>query len=234
MIRGRIDYDRSFLETFRRFSLQRLERAALVATDKAARIAQKDLREAMLAARLGRLGNAFGRFSDLEKGRVFRRGSAGFSASAGIMIKAGSGERGRGAIEAYTQGAEIKPVKGRWLWIATAELGAKRVNRKKITPALYKAGGLEQKIGPLVFIPGSHSGEALLIVRDVSVSRSGTGRARRIGKSGRVAPTREQKDFIVAFVGIRRTSREQRVNIIPIMQAARDRIGGFINTELRD
>jgi hypothetical protein len=93
---------------------------------------------------------------------------------------------GRGAIEAYTEGAEITPKRSPWLWISTDEI-PRRAGRYRMTPALYRATGLESRIGPLVQIPGRHRGEALLIVRNVTVDRFGRrGKARRLPKRGAV------------------------------------------------
>lgn len=207
---------------FRRHCIQRLERAALVSSDRAAREGLKGIRAGMQAAGLGRLGNALSYGSDLKKGRgVHRRGAEGFSASGWIFIRSRS-ERAEGAITAYTEGAEIAPRRSRWLWIATDEI-PRRAGKFKMTPARYREHGFESRIGPLEQIPGRHPGEALLIVRSVTVDRFGRrGKARRLPRRGGIGGSRERKDFIVAFVGIRRTSRSARVNptqIISLEQA---------------
>lgn len=60
---------------FRRFNIQRIERAALIATDRATRQAHSQLRGDMASSGLGRLGNAIGSDSDLRRGTgVHRRG----------------------------------------------------------------------------------------------------------------------------------------------------------------
>lgn len=207
-------------DEYRRQCIQRLERASLAATDKAAREALPQIR-----GPLGRLGNILGAGSDLKKGRGVRRTpDGGYRASGWIHMRSKS-ERAVGAIQAYTEGAEIAPVRGRFLWIATDEI-PRRAGRKRMTPALYRANGFENRIGPLVQIPGRHRGEALLIVRNVTVDRFGRrGKARRLPRRGAVGSSRARKDFIVAFVGIRRTSRSAKVNpkqIISVQQARLD------------
>lgn len=207
---------------FRRFNIQRLERAALISSDRGAREGLKELRSAMQGAGLGRLGNALGYGSDLKKGRgVHRRGAEAFSASGWIYIRSRS-ERAVGAIVAYTEGAEIGPVKSPWLWIATDEI-PRRAGRFRMTPALYNRHGFASRIGPLFQIPGRHGGESLLIVRNVTTDRFGRrGKARRLPRRGGIGASRERRDQIVAFVGIKRTSRSARVNpdqIISIQSA---------------
>lgn len=217
---------------FRRFCIQRLEQVALKVADRAAASALAETRAAMAGAGLGRLGNALGYGSDLKKtGTVHRRGAEGFSASGWIHIRSRS-ERAVGAIKAYTEGAEIRPVRSPWLWIATDEI-PRRAGRKKMTPALYRENGFEERIGPLIQIPGRHGGEALLIAQDVTVDRFGRrGRARRVPRRGGIGASRERKDFIVAFVGIRRTSRAARVDVRAIIKANVARIPGLINAAL--
>lgn len=219
--RGGIGRPGQFQE-FRRSCIQRMEKASLVATDRASRSGLGVLRTAMQGAGLGKLGNALGAGSDLKKGRgVHRLANGGYRASGWIHIRSRS-ERATGAIVAYTEGAEIVPRKGRWMWISTDEI-PRRAGRHRMTPALYNSTGLSNRIGELVQIPGRHAGEALLVVRNVSVDRFGRrGKARRLPKRGALGGSRERKDFIVAFVGIRRTSRSARVHpdqIIALEQA---------------
>lgn len=197
---------------YRRGCIQRMERAALVATDRAQRIAVPRIRAAMAGASLGRLGNAIGGTSDLVlNGRVHRRGAEAFSASGIIHIR-GRNERTVGAIISYTEGADISPTKGAWLWIASLDLQRKVKGNFRLTPARYRSSGLEQKIGPLISIPGRNAGERLLVVRDVTVRMAGKASPRRLPKNGRARAGRQQVEQFVAFVGIRRTSRQARVD----------------------
>ncbi len=217
---------RSAFENFRRLSRERIERAALEASDEGGKAALREVRTAMALARLGRLGQAIATNSDLSRnGRVFKT-PFGFSASANLHIRSGS-PRSRGTIEAYTQGAEIRPVKGRWLWIATAEIQSKVGKgrfKSRVTPELYNRFGLDKSIGPLVQITGIN-GNPLLIVRDASVSAAGVrGKARSRTKSGRLRAGQRAKDTIVAFIGIPRTSRAARINVNAIMRQQQQRL----------
>lgn len=229
MIKASFNFKGGFVEEYKRNSIQTIERAMLVATDTASRNALKDIRGSNT---LGRLGNALGHFSDLKKGKGYRFGQSGFSASGGIAIKT-KNERTVGAIISYTEGTEILPVRGRWLWIPTAELGIKRIGKKKVTPALYNSSGLPQRLGPLVFIPGRHSGEALLIIRNVQTSLAGRRRPIKGSKTGVARAGRQQQESIVAFVGIKRTSRTKRIDVPAIMRANAARVGELFYNEMK-
>lgn len=197
-------------QSHRRFAIQRSERAALIATDRASAAGKTGDRQDMAAAGLGRLGFALGSGSDLQKnGRVHRFGSSGFRASGWIFVRSRS-ERTLGTIQIYTEGGDILPRKG-WLWIPTDNV-PKRVGRYRMTPKRYMQSGLASSIGPLVFIPGRHGGEGLLVVKNVTTRTAGRPNPRRLPRSGRARAGREVQDMIVMFVGIRRTSRTQRVN----------------------
>jgi hypothetical protein len=207
-----------------------LQAAALRASDKAAKQATADIRQAMRGAGLGRLSNAIGTGSDLKKrGTGYKRGGDAFSASGWVHVR-GKSKRTTGALEAYTQGADIKPRRGGWLWIPTKQITGK-VGRQKMTPALYRASGMEEKLGPLVQIQTS-PGEALLIVQSVSVDKfAGAGRkARRIGK--RLGKDRRRAYMVVAFVGIRRTSRAARVTPSSIIAATAARLPDLVTAKL--
>jgi hypothetical protein len=231
VIRSSVGFGRLALADFRRYSIQRAENACLVASDRSSVGAHRELRSAMRGARLGTLGQAIGQTSDLKKaGRVHRIGRGGFSASGVVFVRSKS-ERTLGAIEAYTEGASIRPVRSRWLWIATDQIPA-RVGRFRMTPERYRRGGLEQRIGPLVQIPGRHSNEALLIVPDVTVARSGR-RGSALRRKSRVVPSREARDHIVAFVGIRGTSRQARIDPRAIIEANAARTPELFNSAMR-
>lgn len=229
VMRSRVSFHRDQFRRFERHVLFRLERAALRATAAAARGARDEIRAAMAGGALGRLGQAIGAGSDLARGRIYREGG-GFSASGEVHIR-GRSERTRGTIEAYTDGADIAPRRGGWLWIATAEI-PRRAGRRKMTPALYNSTGLDQRIGPLVFRPGRHPGEALLIVSGATLHRSFSGRARRLPKRGRVGETRTGAVSFVAFVGIRKTRRSARLDPAAIIRKYRERLPQLIGDEL--
>lgn len=198
-------------------AIQHMEQAALVATDKATTEVQSEIRGSMKAARLGRLGNAIGKTSDLKRGRgVKRYPGGGFSAS-GVLFLRSKSERTLGAMEAYTEGAEITPVRSPYLWIATDEI-PKFAGKKRMTPKLYRQGGFEQKIGKLTQIR-SVDGTPLLVARNVGVNAAGKPRsAKSLTKAGRPRKGQRLKEFVVAFIGIPRTSRAARVNVRQMLQ----------------
>lgn len=218
---------------FERYAAERFEQAALRSSARAARQATTDIRAAMRSAGLGKLANAIGTGSDLAKsGRAHRRGGNSFSASGWVHIR-GHSERTLGALESATQGAEIVPRKGRWLAIATDRI-PQRAGRLKMTPALYRSTGLEERIGKLEFIPGRKSGEALLIVRNVAIDRfHRRGRAPRRLTGRKLHGSREARDFIVAFVLLRATSRAPRVDPASIIAANAARLPALLGEELR-
>jgi len=210
---------------YRAFGLaidRRLELAALEATDKAARKALGQIRGAMQSAGLGRLGNGLSAASDLSSGRgIHRREAGGWSASGVVFVRSRS-ERTRGAIESYTGGSEIRPVRGRWLWIATPDiqrLAGGKGKRQRVTPANWQELGLDQRIGPLVPLK-SIDGRPLLAVEGAGVSLTGArGSARSLTKSGRARRGQIKRQLLVAFVAIPRTSRAARVDVPAIIQS---------------
>lgn len=204
---------------YRAFGLaidRRMELAALEATDQAAKLALGSIRAAMQGAGLGRLGNGLNAASDLSSGRgIHRRGGDAWSASGVVFIRSRSA-RTRGAIESYTAGADIRPTRGRWLWIATDQIPS-RAGRFKMTPELYVKSGLEQRIGKLVFLR-SVNGNPLLAVEKVGVSLAGKSRsARSLKRNGTARKGQIRKELIIAFVGIPATSRAARVDVNSII-----------------
>lgn len=210
--------------SFRRSLLRDLGKAAAYGADQTAKRGREAIQGAMGASKLGKLARAVRYSSDLKKRRVPGADSNGnptmpWRAGGIIFLTGGSGsDRGQGAFKAYSEGTVITPrAGGRWLAYATKAI-PKRVGRYKMTPARYVAGGFEQKIGPLVFIPGKSAGEALLIVPSVTMPMVGSGTARQRSRTGRVPRGRVGHDFIVAFVLIRTTSRAKRFD--PIAETA--------------
>jgi len=199
---------------------RRLELAALEATDKAAKIAVRSIREAMAGAGLGRLGNGLGSASDLSSGRgIHRRDGGGWSASGTVFVRSRS-ERTRGAIESYTGGSEIRPVRGRWLWVPTPDLqrvAGGKGKRQRVTPGNWDNLGLDRRIGPLVLLK-SVNGFPLLAVKGAGVSLTGaTGSARSLKKNGQARRGQIKRELLVAFVAIPRTSRAARVDVNSIL-----------------
>lgn len=212
------EFERPFAEWNRRADAA-MRKAALVATDRASRAMLAEIRGTMAGAGLGRLGNALAATSDLKRtGRVHETSGGGWSASGGVYVRSRS-ERTRGALESYTQGATIRPVRSRWLWIATDAV-PRLSKRERLTPALWKANGLDRKIGPLVLIK-SVNGRPLLVVKDAGVDLSGRrGSVKGLTKRGQARKGQVKKDLIVCFIGIPATSRAARVDVRAIARAA--------------
>lgn len=215
----------NYAGAYRAFGLsidRRLELAALEATDKAARQALGSIRQAMQSAGLGRLGNGLGAASDLSSGRgIHRREAGAWSASGTVFVRSRS-ERTRGAIESYTGGADIRPKRGRWLWIPTPDLqrvAGGKGKRQRVTPGNWEALGLSQRIGPLVFLK-SIDGRPLLAVEGAGVAATGArGSARSLTKSGKARRGQIRRELLIAFVAIPATSRAARVDVNSILRA---------------
>ena len=217
-------------ELFRRHASQVYERAALRTVDALARRGKTAIRSGMAGAGLGRLGNAIGSSSDAEKGTIKRYGRDDFAVSAAFFAKTRN-ERTLGALEAYTEGAEILPRRGKWLWIATDEI-PRLTARERMTPARYIRNGFEQKIGPLQFVR-SINGNPLLVVQGASVSAVGKPRsAKSRTKRGALRKGQRAKEFIVAFVGIPRTARAARVNLTEIIDGVRSEAAAIFAREV--
>jgi hypothetical protein len=218
---------------------QKMERAALIAVEKGARKAVLSIRSEMQGAGLGGLGNALADSSDKKRGGIQKRYSnGGFSASGVVFIRSRS-ERSRGAIRAYTEGANIRPVRARrlwipteganirpvrarWLWIPTDEIqrfaGSGR-KKERLTPRNWTSSGMEAKVGSLTYIK-SVNGYPLLIVQSTNVPLTGAkGKPRANLKNGRPPKGYTRKTFLVAFIGIPRTARAARINVPSIMSS---------------
>lgn len=201
------------------------ERRLLVESDRAAKEAKEEIRDEMSGVGLGRLGNAIGNTSDLKLGKGVHRSGGQVSASGIVHIRSRS-ERTVGAINAYTRGATITAKDGGWLWIPSDDLAARAGGRwgKKMTPALYRKFGFVQKLGPLVRIQGDAG--PLLIIKNVGVSLSGKPRsAKSLKKNGEARKGQLRVDYIVAFTGIKETSRRARLNPRAIASRAAQRMG---------
>ncbi|SDA14926.1 hypothetical protein [Sphingomonas sp. NFR15] len=209
----------------------RLARAAARATDRAAFGARDDIRQEMRSQRLGNLANAIGATSDLKKGKVPSGLGRGFDV-AGFVYARIKSSRTAGALRAYVDQdtTDIAPVRGKYLWIATSEI-PRKAGRRRMTPELYRATGLENSIGPLVFIKGRHFGEAFYVVKDTTIQLARSGKARRLPKRGKVGAGRARVG-IVAFVGIRRTRRQRRVNPRQIAAARQRAMAQLLGKEL--
>lgn len=223
MIRTETRFDQSALGAIERKLDRQLRAAALQETHNAARGAVEDMRQQMSAAGLGRLGFALGSGSDKQKsGTVFALPGGRWSASGWVFIRSQS-QRTIGAIKSYTEGAEILPRRGRYLWFPTDDVkrlvglpipttgGGRGTANYRLEPR-YWDRTYGRKFGPLQQIRGA-DGTPLLVVRNATVSLSGKrGSLRPLTKTGRVPKGQVQQDTIVAFIGIPRTSRAARIN----------------------
>lgn len=196
---------------------QRVENAAVLASDEGAKVLVDTIRADMKAAGLGTLGQAITYTSDRKRGNLRRFAGGGFSASGFVYVRTRN-ERTIGALISYTQGAHIRPRKGRWLWFPTDEIqryvgipGGK--GKQRLTPALWSQRGLDKRIGPLVLMR-SINGNPMLIVKNVGVDLSGRKRsARSLTKRGLPRKGQMAREMIVAFIGIPFTSRQARIDV---------------------
>jgi hypothetical protein len=192
------------------------ERLALEVSDRAATKALRNIRSDMAGAKLGRLGNAITMTSDKRKGgQLYRQGDT--ARASGVIYIRSKSPRTVGAIISYTEGSNILPVKGRWLWFPTDNaqrvIGSKD-QRRRLTPALWRQRGLDEKIGPLIRLR-SVNGNPILAVKNVAVRRlaGGQTRARKRLKNGGAPKGTVAAELVVMFIGIPRTSRAARVNV---------------------
>jgi hypothetical protein len=192
------------------------ENLALEVSDRAASKLKSQIRQDMAGARLGRLGQAIGSTSDKMKGRgVYRRGQ--ISRASGVVFIRTRSPRTVGAIISYTEGAEITPKRGPYLWYpleSAQRVVGRGANRRRLTPSMWASSGLEAKLGPLIRIRGA-DGLPLLVVRNVGVSAVGArgGRPRSLTRRG--APRRGDRlaEIVPIFKGIQRTARAARINV---------------------
>lgn len=228
MITADLKIPEAAIDRYRRDLREKLERAALRTVDQVSRRGKSAIRQRFASAGLGRLGNAIG--SDADE-RAVRRGADGFSASAQFFVRTRS-ERTLGALESYTQGADIRPGRGRWLWIATDQI-PRRAGRQRMTPELWRQNGFDRKIGPLVLVK-SVNGTPLLVVQGAGVPLSGKKHgARSLTKKGAARKGQVRREFLVAFIGIPRTARAARVNITAILNQVRAELPAIFENELR-
>lgn len=224
---------RGMVDDYRRYAIQTYERAAVRTVATIARRGKSAIRQRMAGAGLGRLGNAIDAHGEAD---VKRYAGDRFSVSAQFFIRSRS-ERTLGAIKAYTEGASIAPNRGRWLWIATDNIqriaGSNRSGGgARMTPALWREKGYDRSIGPL-FQLTSVNGLPLLVLRGVGVDLSGRKRsAKSLKKNGQARKGQVEKELVVAFIGIPRTSRTARVNITDILETVRGELPAVFASEL--
>ena len=214
---------------------RKLERAGLEGTHRAGELLKRRIRDDMAGAGLGRLGQAFTTKSDKDRGGIQKRyTNGGFSVSSTLYVRSRS-ERTLGAIESYTQGSEIRPVRSRWLWFPTDEVqrvAGAGANRRRLTPGNWSSFGLDRKIGPLVYVK-SVNGNPLLVVQNVGSSALGVkSKLKSLTKRGQPRKGQVERKFVVAFVGIPRTSRAARINVEALAREALDQLPLLIRNAL--
>lgn len=210
--------------------------ASETTADEFGQRSQAAIRGAMVQTALGRMRGAV-RYSSSRKRRkqanrlkgllnsspitiTQSQGFAAFGQKSWAVVFNVGGDRSLGAFDAYTArpSTQIRPKGGkRWLAFPTNNI-PKRVGRNKITPALWNTSGLARSIGPLVFIKGVSPNVAYLAVRNVSVTAKTGGKARALGKRGGVGAGRVKRDLLVAFILIRGTTRQQRLDPVRLME----------------
>ncbi|MET0373947.1 MAG: hypothetical protein ABW128_06780 [Rhizorhabdus sp.] len=206
------------------------QRAAIETAHIAGEKMYRHTQAKMRAVGLGRLANAVGFTSaKIKKSYDPKYGPYGV-----MFARGGDESLAGGALEAYTQGVTITPENGDWLAVPTpaaprlVNVGGKR---RRLTPSMWKAAGLDQRIGKLIFRQ-IRSNLALLVVRKVSLSAK-TGQARALGKTKPRTRIIPQKDVVV-FVLIRQTRRAKRFDKDEIALIYHNRIPDYLARILRD
>lgn len=200
---------------------------AYTATDLAITRGAARVKARMRSVGLGKLANAVGHTSAKKKGQTDR------TPYGALYARGGDDSRAGGALDAYTQGANITPL-GRWLAIPTKavpRLVSAGGRRQRLTPALWEKAGLNRKIGELRFVQVSSS-QALLLVNNVSLSPK-NGQAKAMGPRGtrtRIVPKRA----VVAFILIRNTRRTKRFDQEAEVFVEAARVADYIARLMRD
>lgn len=203
-----------------------LRAAAIIATDRAGREAQRGVQEKIRAVGLGKLSGAVGFTSTKIRGGRDTDPYGVFYARGGDEGQAG------GTLEAYSRGATIVPGAGKqWLAIPTravpkfVSLGGRRF---RTTPQLLKNSGLASSIGQLVFKPLGPD-RAVLVIKKVTISPK-TGQAKAQGP-GRTRTRIPQKE-VIAFILIRITRRAQRFDKDAVARAFAIRVPQYMQDAL--
>lgn len=199
-----------------------LGRAVSTAVDRAGKEAWYAVQAKIRSVGLGNLSKAVGFTSSLR-----RKDNSG-DPYAVIFAKGGDESLAGGALESYSQGADIRTKDGKeWLAFATSAL-PRKTGRWRLTPELYNKSGLVTSIGKLIFRPIG-PGKALLVIKNVSLSAK-DGRAKALGPRG--TRTRIPQKEIVAFILIRVTRRAKRFDKDDIVFASSAKVPDYIQDEL--
>ncbi len=181
-----------------------LRRISGEVNDAKTKEAQRRQQQVMRSAGLGNLGRAV----KVETGRsTDRKGEP--NAYGVIYADNGDDSRAGQALQAYSRGTTILPIRGAWLWYQTDKLArTSKVpgddRRGRLTPERYRRMG--SPLGPLQFARINANFAKLYVeVADISIR---TGRATRPGK--RRSRTKVRQTRVTIFFGIRNTRRAQR------------------------
>lgn len=215
------------------FHEARVQKAMLAATNRGGQRLKSRIREAMSAAGLGKLGQAIDATSDEQRAGIHHSSGGGISASGLVYVRSRS-ERTRGAIEAYTSGANIRPRKGRFLWIPSDDIlrvAGGKGQKQRLSPGNWSALGMDSRVGRLEFIP--NKGRPLLVVRGSSVNIAKRRSARALTKTGRARKGQLAVPVIVAFIGIPATSRAARIDVRALHAQVMAELPTLFTNELR-
>lgn len=231
---GGIDYGRHY-DAWLAANERKIGRAMLRTTRIGADRLQNRLREDIRSAGLGNLGNALKASSDDQRGNGVHLLPNGFSAS-GIVVVRSRSDRTRGALAAYTAGADIRPRKGPWLWYPSDDLqrfvGSGK-NRRRLTPGTWESSGMRAKLGPLIPLR-SVDGKPLLAVEMIGTSLAGARRsAKPLTKRGTARKGQRVRQILVVFIAIPWTSRRARVSPRAIHRSVMAELPAIYETELR-
>ena len=213
--------------------ISRMERDALISSNRKGLEFQRDLRAATSQAQLGRVGNVFGHTSDLKRGTILRR-SDGTSSASSIVSARSRSERTLGLLDSYIgpvgSTITITPKNSSGLlWFPTRDIkrlvgigsstsGSRRSGniRGRLTPALWNVLGLDKKIGPLVRQTAA-DGTPILIVQMVGLNAAGRpGSVRSLKRNGQPRRGDVRRETVTAFIGITNTNRTRRVDPLQI------------------
>lgn len=203
-------------------ALPHLRRASHYAADRAIKAAKADSRATIRGVGLGRLANAVGATSSLEKQRTHG------NAWGAIFARGGQNSRANQALMSYTEGALIAPTGGR-KWLAYPTKAAGRLVRLPI-PRIGGRGYANFKNHPsrygmqLRFVKFSTNRAALVL--DQGIVSNKTGRVNRKAKRAGKASSHEK--FIVMFWLIPFTRRAARFDQHAIVRRAGQNIGVFV------
>lgn len=201
-----------------------LERAAHQAVDRRIRNAQQRTRRAISSAGLGKLGNAVGVTSSYTKGK-----RAGPNAWGAIYAKGGDNSLAGGALDAYSRGTTIRPLKGQWLWYQTPALARKikiGTGLYRLTPERYNMMG--QPLGPLKF--RRISTNFAILYADGKFRVNPKGRAKLAGPR---APHAQRRNRVTVFLGIKNTRRGKRFDQTKITEGESALVGATIAAIMR-